>query len=334
MKRNFRSSKPDGLSPVSGEPAEISKKPLLLGPQMTQHQAALLILERQRSALAEHLEGAIEGRNPEHLHDLRVASRRARFAFRLFRGALGLEFAGKMRAELRWMARSVGIVRDYDVLLERLQRELALTGAGEEQQAVLHRLVEDRRRPVQQELVQILRSSRFGKLLTEMERLPRRRSRGPEAGVALEEAARNRLWKAARPIHRLRKADPGSFSPEELHRLRIAFKGLRYTAEFFRDLFPEAAAGIRTIIQFQDCLGGLQDCQTGITFLSGLTPAAEKLGSHQLLALGEVIQVERETERKLRQEFVSLWSRHRKEWRTFRGKPVSGGVPFPPTVGK
>jgi CHAD domain-containing protein len=49
-------------------------------------------------------------------------------------------------------------------------------------------------------------------------------------------------------------------SLERLHRLRIAFKGLRYTLEFFREvLHPDTAQVIEEIKALQDHLGDLQD---------------------------------------------------------------------------
>ena len=51
------------------------------------------------------------------------------------------------------------------------------------------------------------------------------------------------------------------FSSEERHQLRIALKKLRYTAEFFRSLYPKEHAKpyLSALAQMQNCLGHMND---------------------------------------------------------------------------
>ena len=58
--------------------------------------------------------------DPEGLHQMRVATRRLRAALRLFEQVVPTD-AEALRAELKWLATSLGAVRDLDVQLESLR---------------------------------------------------------------------------------------------------------------------------------------------------------------------------------------------------------------------
>ncbi|RMF45322.1 MAG: CHAD domain-containing protein, partial [Anaerolineae bacterium] len=58
-------------------------------------------------------------------------------------------------------------------------------------------------------------------------------------------------------------------SIEELHALRIAFKRLRYTVEFFREVLgPQASGVLKAIKAMQDHLGDLNDADVACALLS------------------------------------------------------------------
>src|SRR4030095_3700626 len=61
----------------------------------------------------------IEQREVEALHQTRVAMRRLRSAFTLFRPAISDEEFEDIRDELRWFTRELGAARNLDVYLER-----------------------------------------------------------------------------------------------------------------------------------------------------------------------------------------------------------------------
>ncbi len=62
------------------------------------------------------------GRDPESLHDMRVAVRRSRALLRAGEPLYANDVSG-LAEELRWVGEKLGAVRDLDVLLERLRAE-------------------------------------------------------------------------------------------------------------------------------------------------------------------------------------------------------------------
>jgi inorganic triphosphatase YgiF len=255
--------------------------------------------------------GAIRDLDPEFVHDLRVATRRARFACRLFVDALRVEARDKIRGELSWIAGLLGGVRDLDVLRGRLDSQLPLIDADASFVKAIDGLLEAKRRAAREALVPALASPRYSALLDLM------RSAGqgsvPGGPPALE-LARRRIGKALRKIAPWTRLDPAELTAVELHRLRILFKRLRYTAEFFRPILrDDIAALVKACVTFQDCLGLHQDARVASEVLTALAaePALRE-PPERLLALGALAQVQRNVMRAQRERFQSLWESARK----------------------
>jgi triphosphatase len=60
-------------------------------------------------------EGVLAGKDPEYLHQMRVALRRLRSALPLFTSAIPRESAAAISAELKWLAGALGPARNWDV---------------------------------------------------------------------------------------------------------------------------------------------------------------------------------------------------------------------------
>src|SRR5688500_2278122 len=120
-------------------------------------------------ALALHEgDAALRGGNTEGVHELRVASRRIRVALKTFGPAFDKAATEPRRAELRWLARSLGPARDRRVASERLRgltrAELVDDGAGT---AVLPEVLrlEEWARGDEALVLELLGSSRYQQLL-------------------------------------------------------------------------------------------------------------------------------------------------------------------------
>lgn len=249
--------------------------------------------------------GAVRDLDPEFVHDLRVATRRARFACRLFADVQGEERSRSVRTELSWIAGLLGGVRDLDVLRARIESQLGRIEADTAFQAGVFRTLEKRTLSARQELAPALTSTRYEALLALMAQ-PAERA---DVGDPAETFARRRIGKALAKIAPWTHTDPDSLTAEQLHRLRILFKRLRYTVEFFRPILgPGAALLARECVAFQDCLGLHQDARVAAGVLAGLAdePAVRE-HSTGLMALGALIQVQRETMRLQRERFRTLW---------------------------
>ncbi|MBM4267128.1 MAG: CHAD domain-containing protein [Deltaproteobacteria bacterium] len=80
------------------------------------------VIEKQRDKMRKTLGSAIEGRDPEGVHDMRVASRRLRAALAVFEPWLEGDRVRESRRALRTVTRALGSVRELDVMRIRLAK--------------------------------------------------------------------------------------------------------------------------------------------------------------------------------------------------------------------
>src|SRR5207237_6010300 len=88
-----------------------------VGPGATAAEVAVASLRQHLAGFLEQEPGTRLGEDPEHVPDMRVATRRMRAAMSLFAEWLPARFAS-FRRELKWVAGALGDVRDLDVQLE------------------------------------------------------------------------------------------------------------------------------------------------------------------------------------------------------------------------
>jgi CHAD domain-containing protein len=327
--------------------------------------AARKVLARQAFKMTANLEGTRLDLDPEFLHDLRVATRRSRFALRLLREWFGGARCEPLRDELRWIGGLLGAVRDLDVFIDRLEHDLARAEAEPAAVEKVLRLLHRKRDAARRELVPALDSARFAAVVDGLrglapdpealaeaagryaaERAAREARAEREAGepasseaeaaegaelLAVAEASADAVTepaevplaaeiapqlvaRAARRVLRWEKRLEGAPSAADLHELRILFKGLRYTCEFFIELLTEEERKlIRALVALQDCLGEHQDAVVAQAELEALIAqrVAARAGAAELLALGGLVQVQRERRAERRAQFDALWRKTR-----------------------
>jgi CHAD domain-containing protein len=133
--------------------------------------------------------------DPEDVHQARVATRRLRSDLRTFRAFLPDDWGTRTRGELGWLAEVLGKARDADVLLERLQGQIASLDERDAGPAarLMGRLVAERNR-ARVEMMTAFESERYSALLDALaaaaRNLPPRRSALVQQPV-LAGAARN-----------------------------------------------------------------------------------------------------------------------------------------------
>jgi CHAD domain-containing protein len=119
--------------------------------------------------------------------------------------------------------------------------------------------------------------------------------------------ALGKVKKRGRGLGRGKKLRAGDVTPAELHSLRIAFKELRYTCEFFAPLFGGGMKEvIRSLVKFQDCLGRHQDARVAAGILGGVI-AGPLMPPDVLIVLGSLIQLHRERAIGERRALLALW---------------------------
>ena len=251
-------------------------------------------------AIRAHEAGARAGRDPEHLHEMRVAVRRLRAILRASRALFDPTWVDRLREELDWLGGGLGLLRDLDVLHAYLRPRLATLEGAEHRagQGVLRRLSTDRTR-ARADLNEALDSPRYPRILEQLETFL---SRPPASAsdVSLPDVAATE-WK------RLRKAVqklPGRPSVDELHAVRIKVKRARYAAELARAAADER--GQRFIHQakkLQDILGDLQDAVVIEQYLHDAidrTEPAQALGK-------DLVKRQRKRRKKARAAFFEEW---------------------------
>jgi len=329
------------------------------------------VLARQAYKMWANTEGTLLDLDPEFLHDLRVATRRARFALRLLAPWFGDARCQALRGELRWIGGLLGTVRDLDVFVDRLEHDLARCEADPAAVEKLLRLLHRRRDAARAELVPALESERTRAIVEGLRTLAPdaaalaeatagfeegrsvHAAPGDAGGVSDAEAADARasavldeaaacaagrpvalppasevaprlVARAARRVLRWEKRLEGAPEAKDLHELRILFKGLRYTCEFFIELLTEDERKlIRALVELQDCLGEHQDAVVAQAELEKLTEqrVASRAGSAELLALGGLVQVQRERRAEQRALFDELWAKTRGRVKRLRDAP-------------
>ncbi len=260
------------------------------------------------------------GEDPEGVHDVRVAARRLRAAFRTFRTAFPER---RLAGSLRWVratGRALGAVRDLDVLLAGifdLAPELPAPLASD--LVPLAELLHDVRERERGRMLRFLgspgrlrameRFDRFVGGLEERSARPTRTLRGPgarpigEVAPELLQAAAARVWRRGA---RIDKSSPR----EDLHALRIAVKRLRYTAESFVDLYGKPLRGlVRRATALQDLLGAYNDAGVAVARLTAWleTPAGRRLPRATCTATGALLALHETRGRAARASFKAAW---------------------------
>jgi CHAD domain-containing protein len=277
---------------------------------------AIAVLRRHFSAFVAKEPGTRLGDDIEELHDMRVASRRLRAALSLFADVLPAHAQG-FRTELGWLGQTLGAVRDLDVQLEQLDEWLTkLPQADRDALGALRSLLENERAEARASMLAALDSRRYEAFATRFGRFLRaRRARvsgqaARPAGIVAPELLEARFRKLRARGDRI---VPTS-NPEELHRVRIQGKRLRYALEFLTEVYPkETRPLIKRLVALQDILGEHQDADVAIARLRAL--AVEHGGELEpatVFAMGEVAERYRLSMASLRAQFPSAYGRVKK----------------------
>jgi len=246
-------------------PASIKAEPILLDPEIGTADAFKRIVQSciRQYRLNEAL--LLSSRSPGALHQARVAIRRMRSAFSIFKPMIGDDGSG-LRDELKWLASILGDARDLDVLLDRAPPGALKDQLGAEREAaydhVLDILASQRARAILLNVAHWITQSRW--------------IGGEDAEVDGGQSAR--VFAAAtltRFRRRIKKGgkDLARIDDEARHEVRKNAKKLRYASEFFASLFARK----REQRRHQHFVAGLQELQDRLGTLNDLATAPEVL---------------------------------------------------------
>jgi CHAD domain-containing protein len=283
-------------------------KPLVPAPPVSDDPGAIRLreaVEEQRRALLVHDPGTRLGDDPENLHQHRVAARRARAFLRAARAYLDPVWRRTLAASLAELGEATGPVRDLDVLLEHVRREL--DGLDEPDRAgggMLVATLELERESAGRRLLDALDGDGYRALLLRLRQPPRL---APEVdAVPLARIARAEFRRLVNAVDRLGR------HPDEtaIHRLRIAVKRARYAAELSA---PKGKAGRRFLADartLQNLLGEHQDAVVAEQRLR--SSAVVDLRTAAAFVAGRLAERQRVRRTRVTERLPAAWKRLRK----------------------
>jgi|AMZC01.1.fsa_nt_AMZC01007220.1_2 CHAD domain-containing protein len=271
---------PPAATPEAPRPGiDVPRLPLTLSdtiglqPDDLMAEAGRKVLHYHFERMLFHEPGVRLGEDIEHVHDMRVATRRMRSAFRLFAPFFDEKTVRPLVRGLRRTARALGAVRDLDVFREKAGRFLA-----EHPDLSLDPLFSTWQADydaARQALLAELDSKRFARFVERFQTFVSTPGMGTLSVSSGDGALTNRVrYVVPRLIYehyeRVRAYETmlDGASLDTLHALRIEFKRLRYAVEFFAEVLgPEASLVIKEIKIMQDHLGDLNDTRVALQTL-------------------------------------------------------------------
>jgi CHAD domain-containing protein len=306
-------------SAISHQPAS-SFQPQPLVPAEPMSEAGRKVLALHFAKMLANEEGTRLGEDIEALHDMRVATRRMRTAFQLFAPYFKAKALKPLGKGLRRTGRTLGAVRDLDVLLEKAHAFAA--GLSAEQAPTFKPLLIEwrgRREIARGRLLEYLDGRSYRRFVTDFGAFVATSgagaltvSAGDPTPIQVRHIAPQLILSRYEIVRGYETVVPGPLPT--MHALRIECKYLRYALEFFRDLLgPEAPLLIKQVVAMQDLLGELQDAHVAegllIEFLArqqGKEPIAGQESS--LPGVAAYLAAQRAKQAELLERFPAPWA--------------------------
>ena len=302
--RGYNLFKRQALLPFRSKPSPLSPE---LTPVAAFRSIALSCLEHfQRNE-----SGLRESKDPEYVHQARVALRRLRSAIKLFTPVLPQDFVAAYGETWRTLASALGDARNWDVFLEETLPPIRSAFPKDRDVTRLNREGLRCARRARKAVTTLITLPEYPKLITEFtaavfalnDVLP----------IALKEFAQTQLSCHAKQAAKLARCH-AELNAVERHKMRIRFKKLRYTLEFFAPLLhnKHLSPYLSALNQLQDELGLINDHVTAEALINKTLTRHPKgpvhgwiQGRHALL-IGEL------------RDTLAIWLEQRAPWKQVR----------------
>ncbi|MEC4774982.1 CHAD domain-containing protein [Burkholderia cenocepacia] len=225
--------------------------------------------------------GVLDRDDPEFVHQMRVALRRLRTLMRFFPRFADRQWKDTLGADLRWLAKLLGTVRDWDVFAtESLPALIAADGGGSDWDGTLD-AARAQSMAARVELRQALHSARYARLtlgwLEWLSALALPAADGDDAP-----SLRRHATKRVRRLFGHLYGSPSltSLDTAARHQVRIDAKRLRYALEFFASLASRRTRTetVKTLARVQSVLGEANDAMVALHHLEQLAAPPYQLG--------------------------------------------------------
>lgn len=246
----------------------------------------LAYLTEQRDAIV-RLDPDARRDVPDAVHQMRVATRRARSTMQAFATVLEREATGTLTGELKWLAGVLGAARDLEVLRAAVSADADARPAELMLGPIRARIAAffaPRQAAARREIATALDSERYLNLLAALDALLSEPLLLPAANKRAYPVLADTLVRQRRRVRRHLAAANGATGEHrdvELHEARKAAKRLRYVAEASEPVLGRRAADVVSVSKdFQDLLGEHQDAIVAVPVLRDLGVAAHLSGEN------------------------------------------------------
>jgi triphosphatase len=227
---------------------------------LTCAEAFALIVQSAAAQIAANRRAVLETEEPAAAHQLRIGLRRLRSALGAFRPLADMAALRELEARAQALARSVGELRDADVLIDDILAPVSGAMAGDAGLPRLREALLAHRARVRERVRSDLCGQQWSVLQLHFALWPRTIEDAEDLAVPATKFARSALRRRWRKV-----AESGDrlddLTVEGRHAMRKDLKTLRYTAEFFATLYPEHATRrfTKQVRSLQEVFGYLND---------------------------------------------------------------------------
>ena len=294
-------------------------RPIAVDDSMSIDEVAFAVLRRNFYDFLTHEPGTRIGEDPEELHDMRVASRRLRTAMKLFADFLPAD-AEEMRRSFGWIADALGKVRDLDVQLEKVETWMErVTPADRDVLGALNQLLQDRRNAARKRMLRIFDSKRYERFLISFTEMLRHDplQNSSEAKIPVLAVAPDLIGVCYKSVRKAMKRMDAQSPEQDIHKLRIRCKRLRYALEFMVDVYGKRAISlIKQVKKIQDILGLYTDSVVATQHLRDLAKLRRRLlPPETLFVMGLVAKRYESQTTKLHKDLPKAYRKIKKSWK-------------------
>ncbi len=265
--------------------------------------------------MLENEAGSRIGDDIEFVHDMRVATRRMRSAFRQLGGFYKSKTVTGFTKDLKKLAVRLGDVRDLDVLIAELQTyQDTLEGDEQSASAKVIEKLDKRRKKARKKLVKYLDGDEYITFLKAFSKFLTKEGKGAKSfddDDATPHQVRHVLPSMVHNyLAQVRAYDTvlADADHKTLHELRKSGKRLRYIVAYFTDVLgSQAEQYIDELKAIQDHLGHLQDIVVAQDMLQSLVDDGMK--KSQRTVINDYIAHINTKRPELIAEFPDLWER-------------------------
>ncbi len=302
---------------ASAPPVVVKPSRLELTGDMTAERAFQEIVFHTMAQIQGNAEAVAERHDVESLHQMRVGMRRLRSALRMYKRLLQLP--AELQQELDWLDAELGHARDWDVLAGSTLLTVAQQLVEPRQIDGVRGVAEENARQQHVTVAAAVASPRYTRLMLGINRwvqakgwhdeLPAIKRGEKQLMAPVTAFASATLGRAQRRL-RSRGAKLDSATVEARHRVRIAAKQTRYTAELFGSLFSAKLVKpyVKALTRLQDELGLLNDAAVAERLLCGIADARPDLSAEVSFIKGYMAAGTAARDK----EVSTLWKRFKK----------------------